>query len=260
MFRHYTDILENRWTMMASVAFLVIHLSFSSAFAQQYTGTNGLIHVPTAEMDSACTARIGIHYVNEHMIPDQMVLKPENTKFNSMTNYLSITPFSWIEIGYGYTLWKFHKDKRPQNEVGFYAKDRYFSLRIQPLKEGKYWPSVVVGGNDVWGSSDNGESGSNYYRNFYGAVSKHFDTGAGRIGTHLVYRKWKRDYNHKWNGLVGGITFQPAFYSPLRIIAEWDGNEVNVGADCTILKYFLIQASLQRFQYFSGGLCFRIGL
>ena len=246
--------------MKKSLPIIVYLFSTGVAIAQQYSGMEGLIHVPSAEMDSAGVARIGLHYVDQHMIPDAIILKPENTKFNSLTNYLSITPFSWIEIGYGYTLWKFHKDKNPSNDIGFYAKDRYFSLRLQPLREGRYWPSVVVGGQDVWGSSENGESSSNYYRNFYGAVTKHFDFGAGQLGAHLVYRHWYRDYNHRWNGVVGGLTFRPAFYSSLRFIGEWDGTEVNLGADCTIYKYFLLQASLQDFKHFSGGLCFRIGL
>lgn len=226
--------------------------------AQQALGTPGLIHVPTADMDSVGVARIGAHYVDKHMIPDGM--KCDKEKFNSLTNYLSITPFKWIEIGYGYTLWKLHRNKDVTQRTGFYAKDRYFSLRLQPLKEGRYWPSVVVGGNDVWGSSDDGQSGSNYYRNYYVAATKHFDLGGYLIGGHLSYRKWKRDYNSKWNGVVGGLTLQPAFYQPLRLIGEYDGHSVNVGADCELFRYVLVQASLQQCRYPSAGLCLRIGL
>jgi hypothetical protein len=251
-------VSNNRWQMVMVLSFIICHLSFCHAVAQQYTGMAGLIHVPSADMDSAGVARIGLHYVDKEMIPDGMKLDKE--KFNSLTNYLSITPFRWIEVGYGYTLWKLHKNHDKNLHTGFYAKDRYLSLRLQLLYEGSYWPSVVVGGTDVWGSGDDGLSGSNYYRNFYVAATKHLEVGYGTLGTHLAYRKWKRDYNHKWNGVVGGLTFQPSFYPPLRFIGEWDGTEVNVGADCTIYKYFLLQASLQRFRHFSGGLCFRLNL
>lgn len=226
--------------------------------AQQYLGTPGLIHVPTGEMDTVGVARIGAHYVDQHMIPDGMKLDGE--KFNSLTNYLSITPFKWIELGYGYTLWKLHRNQDKTQKTGFYSKDRYFTVRLCPLREGRYWPSVVVGGNDVWGTGDNGKSRSNYYRNYYVAATKHFDLGGNIIGVHAAYRRWKRDYNEKWNGPVGGLTFQPAFYQKLRLIGEYDGHSINAGIDCLLLRYLLLQASLQQGRYFSGGLCFRIGL
>lgn len=226
--------------------------------AQQHVGMAGMIHVPTADFDSAGVARVGAQYVPKTMIPDGM--KCDGEKFNSLTNYLSITPFWWIELGYGYTLWKLHRNKDVTQPTGFYAKDRYFSVALRPLREGRYWPSVAVGGNDVWGSSDNGESGSNFYRNFYIALSKHFSMKGNRLGVHAAYRKWKRDYNHKWDGVVGGVTFNPAFYRPLRLMAEWDGTEVNVGADCLLFKYFLLQTALVNGKYFTGGLSLHIDL
>jgi hypothetical protein len=219
--------------------------------AQQYAGMQGLIHVPTAVMDSAGVARVGLHYVPKEMIPDGLTCDGE--KFSSLTNYLSITPFSWIQIGYGYTLWKLHRNHDKSQKTGFYAKDRYFSLYLQPLKEGRYWPSLVVGGNDVWGSGDDGQSGSNFYRNFFAAASKHFSLGGNQLGAHLAYRHWKRDYNSKWNGVVGGLTVRPSFYKNLRVIGEWDGAEVNIGADCLLFKCLLVQCALQECRNFTGG-------
>ena len=248
-----------KFEMMRHIfALLFLYTALSTLNAQQYLGTPGLIHVPTAEMDTTGVVRVGAHYVNAHMIPDGM--KYDGEKFNSLTNYLSITPFSWIEIGYGYTLWKMHRNFDKKQKSGFYSKDRYLSLRLRPLKEGRYWPALVVGGNDVWGSNDNGQSGSNYYRNYYVAATKHVDVGGNLFGAHLAYRHWKRDYNDKWNGVVGGLTFQPSFYQPLRLMGEYDGHSVNFGIDCELLRYLLLQASLQQAKYFSAGLCLRIGL
>ncbi len=226
------------------------------AFAQQYYGMGGLISVPSADMDTVPVGHIGAHYLNEHMIPDKMTLDGE--KYNSWSNYLSVQPFRWIEVGYGYTLIKLHKNKDKNAEVGFYTKDRYFSLRLQPLRESKWWPSIVVGGQDVWGSLNKGESQSNYYRNYYVAASKHFDLLEQYIGVHLAYRHWKLDSNKKWNGVVGGLTFQPSFFRPLRVIGEYDGDGVNVGADCNLFRYVMLQVSLQQCQYFSGGVCLRV--
>lgn len=237
------------------IALLLVSIRMT---AQQHVGMAGMIHVPTADFDSVGVARVGAQYVPKEMIPDRITCDGE--KFNSLTNYLSITPFHWIEIGYGYTLWKFHRNKDVTQPTGFYAKDRYFSVAIRPLREGRYWPSVAIGGNDVWGSSDNGESGSKYYQNFYLALSKHFEVKRQRIGVHVTYRKWKRDYNHKWDGVVGGVTYNPSFYRPLRVIAEWDGSGVNTGLDCRLFKYVLVQTALVHGKYFTGGLSLYIDL
>ena len=57
------------------------------AFAQQYLGFQGMIHVPTADMDTVGVARVGAHFIPKQMMPDKMLLDGE--KFNSLTNYLS---------------------------------------------------------------------------------------------------------------------------------------------------------------------------
>ena len=231
----------------------------TDALAQQAMGSPGLINVPTAEMDTVGMARVGFQFIPKCLIPDKIQLDGE--KFDSWTNYLSITPFHWVEVGYGYTLWKFHKNKNPKREVGFYAKDRYFSARIQPLREGRWWPALAIGGNDVWGTGDDGESGSFYYRNFYVAATKHFQLAdMVTVGTHLTYRKWKRDYNHRWNGVVGGLTVSPDMLPELKLIAEWNGNGVNAGVDYRLLRYFQFQAALVQGKYFTGGLCLMIPL
>lgn len=240
------------------LSLIIIISSFGPLMAQQYCGMAGLIHVPSADMDTVGIARIGAHFIPKSMMPDRMRIDGE--KFNSLTNYLSVTPFRWLEVGYGYTLWKFHQDLNPKKQVGFYAKDRYFSVKFQLLCEDKWWPSVAVGGNDVWGSSDAGESSSNYYKNYFAALSKHLDIRNNRIGAHLVYRQWDRPFNRKWNGLMGGFTFQPSFYRPLRVMCEWDGNEVNVGADCRLFKYFLVQVALLDGSQLNGGLSLYIPL
>lgn len=240
------------------IMLLLCCIGRAAMMAQQYVGTPGLIHTPSAEMDTAGVVRVGAHFVPKEMIPD--AFKFEGEKYNSFTNYVSVTAFRWVEVGYGYTLMKFRKNWAKDGKIGFYSKDRYLSLRIQPLREGKYWPSVVVGGNDVWGSGDDGTSGSNYFRNYYVALTKHLCLGGNLLGGHVAYRHWKRDYNKKWNGVTGGLTFQPAFYTPLRAVCEWDGTEVNVGVDCRVFKYFLLQCSLQDCKHFSGGLCLYIPL
>jgi len=244
--------MGNRIVSITLGLLLVLGLS-----AQQYYGMAGLINVPSADMDTVPVAHLGAHYLDKDMMPDK--IRFEGKKYNSFTNYLTVQPFRWIELGYGYTLEKFHKNLNPEAEVGFFSKDRYFSVRVQPVRETKWWPSFVLGGQDVIGSGDKGKSsGSDFYKNYYVAVGKHVNMLGQIVGLHMAYRKWSLESNKKWNGVVGGLTLQPSFYKCLRVIGEYDGDGVNVGADCTLFRYVMLQASLQKCKYFSGGVCLRV--
>ena len=47
--------------------------------AQQYTATEGLLHVPSADMDSAGVIRVGAHYMPKVMMPESMITANQNT-------------------------------------------------------------------------------------------------------------------------------------------------------------------------------------
>lgn len=247
--------------------FLIMTLAlfaFLSASAQMYTGMSGLIHVPSAEMNDEGEARIGAHFLNKEFTP-------ANFSYHTMNHYLSITPFSWIEIGYACTLMKSNKAGEGEPpRMSYNQKDRYFSVKLRPLKEGRWYPAIAIGANDPYGTTfgkgtvyeDNTamKVKSRYFANFYVAATKHINLKGHSIGFHLAYRHWKRDYNSRWNGVVGGITYQPSFQKNLRVIAEYTGDDVNVGFDWRLWRYLLIQASLQDGKHFTGGLCFCVNL
>lgn len=237
---------------------LLLPMANSYIIAQQYAGMTGLLHVPSAEMDTIVNFRLGVHAIPTDMMPDG--IRFEGEKYASSNWYVSAMPLKWLEVGYSFTLMKFRKNlDKESDEIGFYSKDRYFSLHLRLLNEGRYWPSVVIGGNDVIGQRD-GDSESFCFRNFYLATSKHLDLPFGVVGGHLTYRKWTRSYNSRWDGVVGGITLRPSIYSPLRAIAEYDGDGINIGADCMLFRYVLLQASLIKCRYLSVGGAIRIEL
>lgn len=225
--------------------------------AQEYTGITGMIHVPTAEMAFEGDARFGGSFLNREFLPERQKLGGYHT-FNY---YLAITPFSWIELAYVETLLKNHKYGNPTEKVGYYQKDRYFAIKIRPLKEGKYWPAVAIGVQDPGNSYSNEDGKDNtYVKNYYIAATKHWRPGGHELGFHLTYRYYSSDYNHKWNGLVGGVTYRPAFASNCRAMVEYTGNDLNVGVDFLLWKHLFIQAALQNGRYFSGGLRFQMNL
>lgn len=77
--------------------------------------------------------------VGANYLPEQML--PEHWDYNSGNYFLNMTFLPCLEIGYRCTLMKL--------KTGKWNQDRSVSLRLRPLKEGKYWPSVVVGSNDA---------------------------------------------------------------------------------------------------------------
>lgn len=230
--------------------------------AQQYTGLTGLIHVPSAEMNYEGDARIGVHFINKHQTPDEG-FSYNDKRYNTFSYYVSLTPFSWIELGYTCTLLK-QVHSPVYDGHGYEEKDRYFSLKLRPLKEGKWFPAIAIGCNDVSDSYSlfnfDDDAVEAYFGNYYVAASKHVHINQERIGIHISYRHFVKNYNSKWNGVVGGITYNPSFAQKLRVIAEYTGNEINVGADCLLWRHLLLQASLQDGKYFSGGLCFQTNL
>ena len=102
--------------------------------AQHSMGVTGLLNIPTADMQADGTFMAGVNYLPEQMLP-------EHWDYNSGNYFLNMTFLPCLEIGYRCTLLKL--------KTGKWNQDRSVSLRIRPLKEGKYWPSVVVGSNDA---------------------------------------------------------------------------------------------------------------
>lgn len=233
-------------------------------FSQQYTGMSGLIHVPSGDMDEMGDIRIGMHFLNSQFLPDEAF--DYEGKYHSCDFYASITPFSWVEIGYTFTLRKGNKGDWGPDDIGYHRKDQYFSMKLRPLKEknGKWWPSLVLGTNDP---KTNGNSQSKketnrnqHFGNYYVALTKHFNRKHHIFGLHLAYRRFIRTYNRKWDGLVGGVTYQPSFAPNFRGVVEYTGEDVNIGTDCLLWKHLRIQLSLQRGKYFTGGICYQTNL
>lgn len=228
-------------------------------FSQQYTGIEGLLHTPSAEMHQEGDARLGGHFLNKAMTPDTGFLYL-GEKYNTFDYYISITPYRWLELSYVCTE---RKISRPGDAAVVYgSKDRYVSFKVRPIEEGRYCPAIAFGMNDAGTSAfrANRTDVQLYFTNYYLAATKHFAFGAGELGVNLAYRHYFRGYNDKWNGLVGGVTFRPAFFPQARAVVEYTGNELQVGVDAVLFRHLILQASLKDFKYPNVGLCFQMNL
>lgn len=226
--------------------------------AQEYTGITGMMHVPTAEMAPVGTARVGAFYLNGEFTPEK--LRYMGDKYGTYNHFLAIAPFSWVELSYVCTLLKNAKNNDETQKVGYYNKDRHFCVKIRPLKEGKYWPALAFGAQDPTGTVKDKSGDYVYFNNFYATASKHLNWKGHELGLHLAYRYYRSDFNAKWRGVAGGITYRPAFAPNSRAMVEYTGSDVNVALDCYLWRLLFVQAGLQNGKSFSGGLVLRVQL
>jgi len=116
--------------LMAAAAVLLCRIP---ADAQTVLGTRGLMNIPTADMNPAGTFDGGASFVQKELLYDK--------NYNTGIYYITFTPFSWMEITYRETLIKTRKSASEPDKIGFYQQDRSTTLRLRPLKEGRWWPS-----------------------------------------------------------------------------------------------------------------------
>ena len=230
--------------------------------AQLTYGTTGLLHAPSAEMQRDKTVMIGGNFLNKE-------ITPAGWNYHTYNYFLNVTIFPWLEVAYTATLfqsqhigidWKVGKGK-------FTNQDRYFSFRLRLLKEGQFWkymPAVVVGTSDPYTESGDGQisstDGNGYFCRFYVAATKFIPIGKkDKIGVHLSWL-----FNHRndypLNGPGIGLTWNPSFHPPLRLIAEYDAKDFALGATYLLFNHLHAQVELQRMKYFTGGLTYKIYL
>ena len=220
-------------------------------WAQDYHGTTGLLQVPSAETDSAGTFRGGVHFLHRAFLPAQMPNK------NTMGYTIGLTAWRWLEMSYSAALLYMHKNRDKEEEMGYYNEDRRVNVKVMPLYEGRWWPAIALGMDDVGRFDRIGTNkANNYFQNIYGVMTKHFDIRGWELGAHLAYRYYTKDVNKDRRGVAGGLTVRPAFYRSLRFIAEWDGAGVNVGADVLLWRHLFIQAALVHGRGFTGGVSY----
>ena len=227
--------------------------------AQQYNGMSGLIHIPSAEMGSSGDAHLGVHFVNKELMPDKFVCPDDNgnlKKYNSYSYFLNITPFNWLEVAYTCVLFKYNQP----NRKGYKAKDRHFCIKVNPLKETKYTPSVAIGTDDFLSSNLDPDKIQGYFANYWVSTCKHLVFGGHEVAIHIGYRYYKKEWNKKYQGLNVALTYSPAFARNAKAIVEYDGYHVNFGFNALLYRHLLMQASFTDLSNLSVGLSYEINL
>lgn len=234
---------KNRY-MSICLCFL---LGVGNVFAQKLIGTQGMMNIPTADMCEAGTFDGGASFVGAS------VLAPRYN-YDTGIYYVSFTPFNWVEMTLRETLLKTTKRENGVKKKGFYQQDRSTSVRLRPLREkaGRWWPSVVAGCNDLY--SDHGDS---YYTAVYGALTRHVDIKAvGTVGATLGYAHPFRA-GCVYDGVFGGIEFRPACVKCVRVMAEYDTQGFNVGAQALLFRHLSLMLMTREINKICAGVSYQ---
>lgn len=202
----------------------------AAATAQRLIGTTGLMNIPTADMNPAATFDGGVRYFQKEVSEGVY-------DFDTGIYYISFTPFSFIELTFRETLLKTQHSRT--GKWGYYQQDRSTTIRLRPIAEraGKWYPSIVVGCNDIYSAY-----GASLYAALYGAATKHLELPhAGRLGVTLGYA---RAFNKgkMYDGVFAGIDYAPLRNDRLHLTAEYDTQGLNLGASYRLWNSFQLFA------------------
>lgn len=249
------------------VVFIVMSLSIK---AQLTDGMTGLLHMPNAEMQKDGTFMIGSNYLSWKNVP---FIANSHYKYNTFNYYLNVTLFKFLEISYICTLNKGIPNSSywpKQTWEKFTNQDRHFAAKVKLLSEGqlvRYMPAIVVGVSDP--TTGDGStytdlavegSGNGYFNRWYIAATKHFDISCGTLGVNLAYLYNNRTDN-PLNSPAIGISYIPNVAKNVKLIAEYDAKNFNIGTICSFYNdHINFIFELQDCQYLSFGLLFKINL
>lgn len=234
--------------MTRLILIFLVFLYPIQSFSQSIEGATGLLKIPSAEMQKDGTFILGGNY-----LPD--AITPEPFNYPTGNYYLNITFLPFMEFTFRETILKWEDNIN---------QDRAFGLRLRPLKESRYLPSLVVGGNDLYTTGQNIGStlegkGSEYFNVIYGVASKHFMIRDNRLGLTFGYGNGGvRGQN--LNGVFGGISFAPAFLPSLKLMADYDADVISAGAEMLFFKHLYLYGMAYDLKYFAGGLAYRFYL
>lgn len=242
----------NHRRCVVSMVFVMLMTIFSliPVKAQTVIGTNGMMNVPTADMKPAGTFDGGASLIQKELL--------YNKEHYTGLFYLTFTPFSWIELTFRETF----REYGPKNKT-YTNLDRSVSARIRPLKEGKYWPSIVIGSNDFY---TEGEKTSNYYACVYGVASKHFPldnvgTFEATVGYSFPIKKNRlknlSDPNPSYDGVMGGLSFSPAFFPDMRVMGEYDTHGFNFGLGAFLFRHLNVTCFTREFKGINATLSYQ---
>jgi hypothetical protein len=224
------------------LAVVVSSILYCRVDGQSLTGVTGLLNSMSANMQKDGTFYTGVNYLNRNYVKQF-----ERGKYNCLIFYFDMTFLPFLELNFRNT--RLLDDPDPTNTV-----DRMVSVRLRVLKEKKYWPSIVIGANDIFTQAT---KGNQYFGALYIVGTKNFPAKRSELGLTLGYA-FPIFKKNQFIGVFGGVTFSPSFLRQLTLMAEYDSRSFNIGGSVLFFKHLYVFALLQGMDCLTGGAAFRI--
>jgi hypothetical protein len=222
-------------------------LMANQVMGQTLLGTTGYLNIPSADMQEDGTFFFGGSYIDKAYIDNY-----GGGDHNALTYYLNLTFLPFFEASFGSTrLLNLDSDRN--------TMDRRFSFRFRPLRERKYVPAIVIGAHDVYTSVSEDLETNQYFSSLYIVATKNIPLKGSEFGLTLGYGI-DAFRNNQFLGLFGGVSFSPGFYRPMKFIAEYDGQGLNLGINAKFFNHLFVYAMLNDLTSFSGGIAYHVYL
>lgn len=238
-----------------ALTLLLTALSATSALSQQMIGTTGGLNIPTAEMKPSGTFVGGINYISEGMLVGEAITHHDDCwafNYNTGLYYLDFTVFPWLEVSFRQTMLRSRYTQMGDvlDDYEYQRTDRSISVRVQPLREGKYWPSIVIGANDPWK-----DTGHNIYASAYAVASKHLHV-APIASDFMLTVGYIHNLNNSrmYKGVFAGLKYTPDFCPEASLLVEYDTQGVNVGLQARLFRHLGLYAFTREFSDFNCGI------
>lgn len=220
-------------------------------FAQSLPGTSGYYHIPSADHNPDKTTYFGTNLLNKKY------LMWGNPDYHAMNFFFTTTYLPFVELSVRFTRKIDMPEKYYESTVG----DRMMSARFNPLREGKWLPSVVVGFQNFFTTLSSGDA--SHFNSTYIVATKNIEPGlvAKTVGVTIGYGSdILQASDYQFIGFFGGVRIVPEYLDFLELLLEYDAERWNAGARITILKHLVLLGGLEGLDAFSGGISYRFTL
>jgi hypothetical protein len=237
--------------LLAISAIFYFTVFFGQAQAQTLTGTTGYFNIPSAEIHSDKSLFFGTSLLHKDY------KKWGNPDYHGMAFYATATYLPFVELSIRFSRMIDLPKELYKSTVG----DRMASARIQPLKEGRYHPAVVVGFQNFFTTLQSGDA--SHFNSTYIVITKNFHLNKvlSRIGITAGYgSEIFKAADYQFIGPFGGINISPKKMEYLELMLEYDADKWNAGMRLILFKHVVLLAGLEGMDAFSFGVNYRLVL
>lgn len=218
------------------------------SYSQNLEGMEGLVLIPSAEIDEDTKVSFGINYL------DKGIVSFGGYNNNATNFFLSFNYLPFIEVSFRIT--RLMDLPSVNNQA---IGDRTPSIKIRFFEESNYLPAISFGVHDLL-TVFGGESAV-HNNACYLVASKNFqlDPFLSNISISIGYGSdFMRAANHNFVGVFGGFSFR--FLKHFDLILEYDAKRVNGGIKAKLFNHLNILVGAIDFKYLSGGISYSFQL